>query len=828
MEVTSLGGSAQLATLGDVIDRDGGCYLCPAHERKGFLPVERRDVPYTAWYPEYADEEAGFTSPLGDVVPPSKLFVHWLEWVHATLPGNKFKLAEVKDLAVRYSAQLEALARAAATLRRVHEVSMALHVMSCDFDQSTLMLRSALARRPELNPWCDPALEAPLAVLSFCAGPHRAVEDIDVKACHGACDELLAPMEMWAERMEPLWPLLAGVRHRMLQRRMEQGYQERLVDGSGHSVMYSKPLVEAGQSPDEVKAEVVEVVASQWREVVGQQGKDVLVGFATRTSSLCPVPLPSLRVLMDIYLPAFAQVLRRYQERQGSDSAQHGGSLVIATFEVGEDPFHGQQVDVNWQWLSSDTFRDFLHPERGTGVFALYPSGSGGVIHSVFDEGMWTASTNAEKALQLWLLQPFRFPSLSDLIRFVHRTMQGGTFDLALMLQLCEESGAQRGCDALQSVHQVGLEWSRAAYRHSRVLQSTLFSPVSGLWALLPDGEEVTLYTMDVEKIRKAARPCEERLAEVRPALQAAERRLLNEEVSRRAAGLSLRSTEPQPPSLLPSLNRMQAYVATRYLSDAKPFLPHHPTADVTLTSSPALGWSAVDVLQVMDEAAYSQYFGGLTIMPRWPVLDADDRMVVGARMSVLHVAGRNVPHVCSHWLLVFQLLWCQHSDFSLSLLVIVVAPSSTSPSSHVDWQAFPGRPFHDLVVIERSTSTSYNCPRHEVDPTATSVLVSYPTPTPPSKAAGSKQNKRFKLPEKPAHHTAPVGQDESWYAERGVRLFNPPQNQRAELYEAIVHDHRAQLLIGEGACVDPVLLPQPTHPLHSTERRRLAPSRIG
>lgn len=187
MEVIWLGSSVR--TFGALLERDGDCYLCPAADCKAFLPVEQRDVPYRSWYPQFTDEEATFSSPLGSTCPPMELFSHWLSWVHSTMRGRRFDLVKVQQMAARYAEQLTAVARAAAMLQQVHQVSMALHQLDCD--------RESQGCRPPH--WVDPltarSLQASLTVLRSCAGPHVAVEDVDAQSAIAACDDLHEPMQ---------------------------------------------------------------------------------------------------------------------------------------------------------------------------------------------------------------------------------------------------------------------------------------------------------------------------------------------------------------------------------------------------------------------------------------------------------------------------------------------------------------------------------------------------------------------------------------------------------------------------------------------------------
>ena len=799
MEVSWAGGSA-LRTLGSLFARNGGCHLSPAAERKAFLPVEQRDVPYWGWYAEHVDEVSTFSSPQGLPDPLSELFPQWLLWVHRTLRGPRFDLAKVQQLAAAYTEQLSAVARAAASLRQVQEVSMALHILDCDVENPTL--------RPKqwVSPTSARSLQAPLAVLKHCAGSFVAVEDVDVAAINAACEALLEPLSIWAARMTPLWSLLPGVYERMGHQMSQGSFQNRLVKGSGHSVLYSKPLLIA---PSEgLDDGVVEVVASQWEHVVGEPGRDVLVGFMAWPQRLNQIPMPSLKLFISTHLPAFARLLRRYQQQQGSSDAQHGGSLVFATFHVEQDPLHGQQVDINWRWLSSDTFRDFLHSERGTGCLAFYPSGSSGLTPHVFEEGLWTGSTDSERALQQWLLRPFHWPSLSDVIRFVHQHMKGGAFDLTAMLHLAQDSGAQRGSEAVQHFEELRMEWERAAYHHSRVLQSPLTSPGqdSDIGELLLY-DPIRLEEVNVEKLRLRLRPFERRLAEVRPTLKAAEARLLEVEATRPVKGLPPRSALPQAPSTLPSLHRVQTHIASHYLCGAEPFHTH-PGADGA-QSQPVLRWSAADVLKVMDEAAYAQFHSVLGEHWRWPVLDSDDRMVISARMSVFHETTPPPSDRCLHWLVVFQLLYCAYGESSLSLEVVVVAPTTTLSSPQllrVRGQSLLPRPLYELVMIPQSNWPAYQCPPSALLPTATTARVLVPLgPSSPHSEPGSAGSFPFgvdlRLSMSPPREylDVEVGQDEAWYTARAVELFNPPQIQRAEVYEALMRDYRAQLLMEDG-----------------------------
>ena len=608
-------------TLGALIQTRGGCLLSRATPRAALLPVQQRDRVYTDWYPDRLDDDAAaFLHPFGcsQSHRSESTFERWLSWVHSSLSAHTsaFDLSAVRQLAASYASQLKAIERAAGVLQQLQSAERAPDIVKAYLysEKPDPMYWHRL-----LYPQYDPrTLVEPLAVLHKCAGPFVAVEDVDVAAVEAALAAVTPVVALWAEKLSGFWHRMPAARQLQWEVKQQSGGRgdTRLVAASGHSAIRSRVLptdeqvsAEATATASVAVGRVAELTAERWEELVGNRGaeRDVLVAHCGGRMSI--------NSYFHALLSAFSRLLQQHQSQHSDHPASsHGGSLHFVILHTHER----QQLDPNFRWLPYDVVARHLHSQHEWAAGCLVLYGAGGSSFNSADcrvyEESDLASSDSERALNYrnLLLRPLLPPTLHDLIRFVHGGMRGGNFDLTAVLQLADETGMQRAsqlyCDALM----LSIEWQRARYSYGRLLgdlKAPLVPDMMLALNSLPNWED-RLEDMDVVAARCEVQPFEERLRQVRPGLQAAERRLLDVDRDRRQRGEP--DCPPVAPHLLspvPTLVRCQAYLRDTYPDGV---------LQTAARLAPPKGWTAADVLCVLDCAAYEQH-GGLGPMACLP-----------------------------------------------------------------------------------------------------------------------------------------------------------------------------------------------------------------
>ena len=793
LEATVAMGSLTPRTAGAQLARDGGCAMYPARRDKAFAPPDQRDVFYRDWpLPLSADAPLAAAPTDWDVDSAFKLFSDWVSWAHRTMRGSPFDLPAVLHRARAYAEQMSLLLNACTRHLWQSRVEALLQRMQTQLSERPSRASGSQpisSWRPESrDPQWGGAVQEALARLERLTGPQTALEDLPVKQVRAALLRVEPVTRLWRSRLA----VLQSLEQSLQQPEETQSWEASTGAGgslepmaaSGHTrILSCSPAVALRRDPEAAGPSTL-LTSRSFEQVVFAADKDVLVGFVAATAPGSHLfPGPSLELAIDSLVPALARLMLQYQQQAAAQSpagpqsaaqptpasSQHGESLVFARFRLGDN-----QLDPNWRWLPSDLYQRALGPLQNPGCFVLYPAGQKPSEASqqvvCYDSPLSRPAAAQEfERDNAELSTALRWPTLSDLLRFVHRHMQHGTFDLAAVLSMAESSGAQAASEELAQLACEDVLWKRGRLHHSRQLGHTqLERNMLGAVDELPP--MIQLHALDLQLLSSTLQPYRTKLRQ----LQAAVGRTTSD--SERLSAASPRAGRDLLQLHRNMLKHLQSPL-TREL------LLQRSTVD---GSEPADGqWSCGDILRVFDRHAALQQQrmmeGGW-----WPVFDHSSYISVGARLSVFRCSAPLSARSCSSWFMVFQLLRKEASNGAgPTLHILFVTPPTLIRTEAQHWAILGrhSRRQRDLIQLVQDNSRSRVpvCPLSDLQPEVTQALIERPSEATVQGEAETGESESERVS---------VGQDEAWYSARGVRLANPPQVTLVELSEALLHEH--------------------------------------
>ena len=299
--------------------------------------------------------------------------------------------------------------------------------------------------------------------------------------CYLHC-HLHLPVAAYRKALSTLQPFLTACRSRMatmlphytayreqLAAEVERAIPTNVVPTSGHTAIRTHTAQLVSDVPGTGLqlphgSGCVELTAATFEQRVFDSQLDVLVAVlpAITAEGAHTQHVPKLEGQLTRVLLSVARLLRQHAQRSGDGSTAAAMPLICML----QLHWHSQEVDLNWRWMPSWLYAERLREDSPEGCLVLYPAGhkpwtatvraaTGTAAEGdhpfcgvVMDEQCgWPAEQRARQPahheLLLLLLPAFRWPTVHDVLRFLHSNMMAGRFELASLLAAADESGEQ-------------------------------------------------------------------------------------------------------------------------------------------------------------------------------------------------------------------------------------------------------------------------------------------------------------------------------------------------------------------------------------------------
>ena len=769
--------------------------------------MHERDLFFTGWMWHFDPEDADYTERSWEGWSEDEMRVmldEWLDWLHGSMKGRKFDLPALQQQLRPYAAVLaailscdalpNALSGVVTLVDRVKELLLRDIVATANGDFRNLDMRPLEKYAGWLAPDWDRSLSDEtrdaLQLVKTAGTPTTAVEDLDVAKLQQALHTLQPLIQTWKERRVVLLADTAELEQKAKRRpiptpaadpsyeRVHPGW----IEASGHTaILYERePWTGADLSPAVLltSATFEAFVDGSANALVGILSPQAGVGIRLRE-------LQSLRRCIELYMPAIARLLE--QQRRDDPSASSRPPLRFGLLNLYAD----NQLDPNWRWISCSDYQRALSIRQRPGCFLLYPARQqpqhAPLQYVMFDSPLSRPENVGEFDLDRAELDTaLQWPTLSELIRFVHGSIKGDTFDLQAVLDEADRSGLQAASEALARMERLDFLYSRACRLHARVMTACHYdwsgsSPFMTVGCAEPEIKLNDLQALDVPRIQTLLQPFDEMMRTLQSAL----------------AGQPDRPPLPPPePRKGRDVQQLRRAILQRMSHSRHRLELMLPAADAAEGSSGR--WSAYDVLRVLNRHCILQH-QKMTDLSWWPMLDVQNDVVLGARLSVFRAAAAADPASCTAWYLVFQLVVKDNQSTQGAFLrLFPVASRSLMPAESSRWSLQADRQTASVInmiggstwplqlpPVKRSRDEPLPpsvVPHTAVEPWETEAVIAAASTGPDGKVTV-------------AATVVPIGQSTAWYAERGVRLHSPPDVTRIELFDALLHEHKERVL---------------------------------
>ena len=366
------------------------------------------------------------------------------------------------------------------------------------------------------DPKGSPELPDALELLKTVGGPTVPLEELDATPFQQALDTLQLLLDLWSGRQVALQAEVAALETAIeqLPTRAPEGEWDppvdppppELVPAWGHTAVYShrdrEGLTDFGPA--------LRLTSARF-ESFTDGGSDVVLGMTpTEAGEFRMRELPTMRRCVELLVPALARLM----EPLYSTPLYTGRPLRFAVLSLADD----NQLDPNWRWISTADYQRSLSPRQRLGYFLLYPAGGRDKAQhqqqqQTFGYSMWDTTLCRPETANEWdadcaaLDTPLQWPTMSDLIRFIHGSMKGSSFALQAVLDLADSSGLQAASEAVAHMERLELLFQRVRRLRARLLERCTLPPTTPLMAAICSESNIPLNTRleEVDAPRLAA-----------------------------------------------------------------------------------------------------------------------------------------------------------------------------------------------------------------------------------------------------------------------------------------------------------------------------------